>query len=275
MQKLFLFFYQYRAFFFFIILEVASGYLIIKNNRYQNAAFYNSSNEIVGSVMGSTNEVKSYFSLKDMNESLVAENALLRAKLANNVNVDTTGISFKDPALKKQYNFLAAKVINNSTDRYNNYITIDKGSLHGVEPGMGIICPEGIVGKVKSVSRYYATVTSLLHSDGYVSSVIKKSGVFGSIKWEGKDAGSASLKFVPRHIKVSLGDTITSSGFNAIYPGGIMVGIISDIDIKGNEAFYDIKVDLSTDFSRLGYVYVVQNTLKAERDSLEMTLVNK
>ncbi len=275
MQKLFLFFYQYRAFFFFIILEVASGYLIIKNNRYQNAAFFNSSNEIAGSVLSSSNEVYSYFSLKDVNHSLAAENAFLRAQLANNINVDTSGISFKDPALKNQYDFLAAKVINNSTDRYNNYLTIDKGSLHGVEQGMGIISPEGVVGKVKSVSKHYATVTSLLHTDGYVSSVIKKSGVFGSIKWEGKDARSASLKFVPRHIKVLVGDSITSSGFNAIYPAGIMIGIISDIDIKGNEAFYDIKIDLSTDFSKLGYVYVVQNKLKVERDSLELTLVNK
>ncbi|MDQ3395973.1 MAG: rod shape-determining protein MreC [Bacteroidota bacterium] len=275
MQKLFQFFYQFRAFFFFVILEVASGYLIIKNNRFQNAAFFNSSNEIAGNVLGSTNEVKSYFSLKDINESLVAENALLRSRLANTLEVDTLGISFNDPSLKDQYHFLAAKVINNSTDRYNNYITIDKGSLQGVAPGMGIISPEGIVGKVKTVSLHYATVTSLLHSDGFVSSVIKKSGVFGSIKWEGKDARSASLKFVPRHIKVLEGDTITSSGFNSIYPGGIMIGLISEIDIKGNEAFYDIKVDLSTDFSKLGYVYVVQNTLKAERDSLEGTIVNK
>lgn len=275
MQKLFLFFYQFRAFFFFIILEVASGYLIIKNNRYQNAAFFNSSNEVAGTVLSTSNEVYSYFSLKDVNHSLAAENALLRAQLANKKDVDTTGISFSDPTIKQQFNFLAAKVINNSTDRYNNYITIDKGSLHGVEPGMGIISPEGVVGKVKSVSNNFATVTSLLHTDGYVSSVIKKSGVFGSIKWEGKDAGSASLKFVPRHIKVMVGDTITSSGFNAIYPGGILIGTISEIDIKGNEAFYDIKVDLSTDFSKLGYVYVVQNALKSERDSLEMTLVNK
>lgn len=275
MQKLFLFFYQYRAFFFFIILEVASGYLVVKNNRYQNAAFFNSSNEIAGSMLNSSNEIKSYFSLKEINQSLVTENAFLRAQLTNNINLDTSSISFKDPALKNQYKFLAAKVINNSTDRYNNYLTIDKGTLHGVEPGMGIISPEGVVGKVKSASRHYATVTSLLHSDGYVSSVIKKSGVFGSIKWEGKDARAASLKFVPRHIKVTLGDTITSSGFNAIYPAGIMIGVISDVDIKGNEAFYDITVDLSTDFSKLGYVYIVQNTLKAERDSLELTLISK
>jgi rod shape-determining protein MreC len=275
MQKLFLFFYQYRAFFFFIILEVASAYLIVKNNRYQNAAFFNSSNVVSGSILNTSNEVHSYFSLKDVNQTLAEENAYLRAKLANQSNFTPDSSLKFDEEVQNQYSFLTAKVINNSIDRYNNYITIDKGTTSGVEPGMGVISPEGVVGKVKSVSKHFATITSLLHTDGYISSVIKSSGVFGSIKWEGKDAKTANLEFVPRHIKVNVGDTVTSSGFNSLYPPGIMLGVIKDIDIKGNEAFYDIKVGLSTNFSKLGYVYVVKNNLKTERDSLELTLEYK
>jgi rod shape-determining protein MreC len=275
MQKLFLFLFQYRAFFFFIILEVISGYLIVHNNRYQNAAFFNSSNHIAGSILHTSDNIYSYFSLKEVNEILAEENARLRAQLTNQEEKDTSSLFINDPELNDQYNFLAAKVIKNSTDMYNNFITIDKGSLNGVEPGMGVISPDGVVGKVKSVSRHYATVTSILHTDGLVSSIIKQSGVFGSLKWEGKDATTASLLYIPRHIKVTKGDTITSSGFNAIYPAGILIGTVNEIDIKGNAAFYDIKVTLSTDFSKLGYVYVVQNKLKFERDSLESGLVAK
>ncbi|CAN5135466.1 rod shape-determining protein MreC [soil metagenome] len=275
MQKLFLFLYQYRAFFFFIFLEVVSGYLIIQNNRYQNAAFFNSSNQVAGSLLNTSDNIYSYFSLKEVNEMLAEENARLRAHLSNQAPVDTLSLFINAPYINDQYNFLAAKVIKNSTDMSNNYITIDKGALHGVEPGMGVISPEGVVGKVKSVSNNYATITSILHTDGLVSSIIKRTGVFGSLKWEGKDARSASLLYIPRHIKVIKGDTIVSSGFNTIYPQGILIGTVNEIDIKGNAAFYDIKVDLSTDFSKLGYVYVVQNKLKSERDSLEAGLVAK
>jgi rod shape-determining protein MreC len=275
MQKLFLFLYQFRAFFFFIFLEVVCGYLIIQNNRYQNAAFFNSSNQIAGSVLNTSDNIYSYFSLKEVNEMLAEENARLREQLTNQVVVDTSTFIFNDPVIDNQYNFLAAKVIKNSIDMYNNYITIDKGSLHGIEPGMGVISTGGVVGKIKSVSDNFATITSILHTDGLVSSIIKRTGVFGSLKWEGKDARIGSLLYVPRHIKVARGDTVISSGFNAIYPQGILIGTVSEIDIKGNAAFYDIKIDLSTDFSKLGYVYVVQNKLKTERDSLEAGLVAK
>lgn len=273
MQKLFQFLYQYRAFFFLVLLEVACGYLIVKNNRYQSAAFFNSSNEIAGTVLSTSNEVYSYFSLKDVNHSLATENALLRSQLENLADIDTSAISYKNNLkIPKQYEFLPAEVINNSVNRYNNYLTINKGSSDGMEHGMGVICPEGVVGKIKSVSKHYSTITSLLHTDGFVSAVIKNSDVFGSLKWEGKDAKTASLLFVPRHIQVEIGDTVMSSGYNAIYPKGILIGIIKSVDIKGNEAFYDIELELSTDFSKLAYVYVVRNNLKQERDSLEAAL---
>jgi rod shape-determining protein MreC len=135
---------------------------------------------------------------------------------------------------------------------------------------MGVIGNAGVVGKVKSVSKHFATVISLLHTDGYVSSIIKGSGTFGTVKWGGTDPGAVNLLFVPRHLKINAGDTIVSSGFSAIYPYGILIGFIKGFEIQGNAAFYDIKVDLATDFSNLSFVYVVKNALKTERDSLEL-----
>ncbi len=272
MQRLFLFLYQYRAFILFVFLEALCAWLIIQNNQYQSAAFFNSSNRYAASVLKASNDISDYFSLKQVNNQLAEENAILRQKITNLEVPRNAGLNYLDSGFLEQYDIVDAKVINNSINRTNNYITVDRGSLDGIKPGMGVVTRAGVVGKVKSVSNHFATIISVLHTDGYISSVIKGSGTFGSIKWEGRDSKSASLLFVPRHLKIDKGDTVVSSGFNSIYPYGIMIGTINEIGIKGNAAFYDIGIELSTDFNNLSYVYIIDNKLQQERDSLELKI---
>lgn len=269
MQRLFLFLYQYRAFFLFVFLEVFSVWLIVNNNQYQGASFFNSSNAIAANILESKNDISSYFGLTEVNETLSEENARLRKEIAyiNLISSDTS----KDLVLEKidQFDFQSAKVINNSTRRFNNFITINKGSVDGIEPDMAVINAQGIVGKVRATSKNFATIVSLLHPDLYVSSLIKGSGVLCTTKWNGKDPQQAELMYVPRHVKVEIGDTVVTSGYNAIFPPNLMIGRISSVDIKDDATFYSVLIDLSTDFESLSYVYVVNNKFKQEIDSLE------
>lgn len=150
-----------------------------------------------------------------------------------------------------------------------NYLTINKGAKDGIKPGMGIFNPQGVVGRVKSVSENYAVAFSLLNTDLLVSSKIKSTDVFGSVQWDGESSTEAKLLFVPRHVKAQEGDTIVTSGFNAVFPEGILIGIISKISPDEKDPNYlDLTVKLSTDFSKVNYVYLVENTLFNELDSL-------
>jgi rod shape-determining protein MreC len=81
MDRLFYFFYQYRAFFTFLILEVVCAWLIIENNQYQSARFFNSSNSMVASLNNISQGVREYFLLRNINSTLAEENAYLRSKL--------------------------------------------------------------------------------------------------------------------------------------------------------------------------------------------------
>ena len=77
------------------------------------------------------------------------------------------------------------------------------------------------------------------------------------------------LLYVPRHVKASKGDTIITSGFNAIFPEGLLIGQISNVEVNKKDPNYlAITVKLSTDFSKLSYVYLVENTQIQELDSL-------
>ena len=272
MRRLFLLIYQYRAFFTFIVLEILAFWLVIGTSTFHNAAFFNTSNRIVGSIFGLRQGVYQYFNLANENDNLAKENAFLRDLISQNrvriMNADSTLFSVTDTAI--QYNYIPAKVINNSTRKTNNYLTVDKGSRDGLEPGMGAISSFGVVGLVKTVSNNYATLYSILHGEMQVSSLLSRLGVFCTTKWDGLDPLYASLLYIPRHVELQVGDSITTSGYNAYFPEGIPIGQIKEFNIDENETFYNVTIELSSDFQSLSHVYIIQNYFKQEKDSVEV-----
>lgn len=269
MQRLFLFFYQYRAFFTFLILELICAWLIVGNNPYQGARFFNSSNGLVAGLNNVSHGVREYFLLRQINSTLAEENAYLRSKFEelNQFQYITTSPAAADSAVISQFDFVSAKVVSNTVNRFTNFITINKGEQHGIREGMAVISPLGAVGKVRTVSSHYSVVTSILHVDVRVSALLKSTGHFGTIQWDGLNPDFVKLEYIPRHVKVAKGDSVLTSGYNAIFPEGIMVGHIEEVHLT-DELFYDLKVKLSQDFRKLSYVEVVRNSLKHELDSL-------
>ncbi|MFZ1808459.1 MAG: rod shape-determining protein MreC [Cyclobacteriaceae bacterium] len=277
MERLFYFFYQYRAFFTFLALELFAAWLIVENNQYQSTKFFNSSNKMAANIIGTTQGIKEYFSLRRINAELAGENAQLRTKLEQrNQSLYTLEVrEVDDPKIINRFDFVSAKVISNSVERFKNYITIDKGALDGVSPGMAVISAAGAVGKVKSVSDHYAVLISLLNTDEFTSSMIKRTNHFGSINWDGKDPLYSQLNFIPRHANPSVGDTVVTSGFNAVFPSGVLVGIIEEVSLGPEAQFYDLKVKLAQDFTRLAFVEIVRSNLLEEKDSLEQVTIGE
>lgn len=271
MERLFLFFYQYRSFFTFLLLEVFCAWLIIRNNQYQGASFFNSSNILVASLNSFAQDVREYFLLRDINSTLAEENAYLRTKLEQYRQSQYLigNPTITDSAVINQFDFVSAKVINNSVSRVTNYLTINKGENDGIQPGMAVISPRGVVGKVKAVSSHYSVVTSVLHVDVMISVLLKRTGDFGTARWDGVDPDRVSIEFVPRHVHPVKGDTVITSGFNSVYPEGIMVGVVDEVHLREEALFYDLKVKLLQDFRKLSYVEVVRSLMKNELDSLQ------
>ncbi|MBC5774233.1 rod shape-determining protein MreC [Pontibacter sp. KCTC 32443] len=285
MRNLFAFIYRFRAFLVFVLLEALCIYLIVQYNTYQGAAFFNSANRYVGRVLEFQSGVTDYFSLATVNNTLARENALLRQEVmkykqvsitASTSKLDTTLVVPADTTIvdslrtgPQTFILHAGKVINNSVRRTNNYLTLSIGTKDGVQPGMGVIASNGVVGRVKTVSDNYSTVTSLLHSQMLISAKVKRNETFGTIKWQGGDYRMAILDYIPLHVKLAKGDTVVTSGYNTVFPEGIMVGTVSSVTREADKSFFTVKVKLAVDFVQLSYVYVVENTQKAERDTLE------
>jgi rod shape-determining protein MreC len=280
MERLLLFVYQYRAFFTFLVLELFCGWLIVENNAYQGSKFFNSSNGLVAAMNGFSQSVRDYFMLSEVNRVLAEENADLKRRVLGRpstaippqfVITDSTFTGQPDSTAVK-YEFISAKVVNNHVDMVKNFITIDKGEDAGIEAGMAVISPLGVVGKVKLVSKHYGVVTSVLHVDVMLSAVLKRTDHFGTIRWDGKDPDIVDFRYIPPHANPTVGDTVVTSGFNAVFPEGIMVGIVNEVELSKEALFYDIRVKLSQDFRKLSFVTVVKNHMQHEQDSLEQVI---
>lgn len=276
MQQLFLLIYQYRASLLFVLFEILCAWLIVQNNFYQRARFLNSSNAVAGNILQVSDNVSDYFNLGKVNKKLAQENALLRQQLQQQLQatpvIDSAFIhvidSFPKSDTLQQYEYIMAEVVSNTVRNVKNYITINKGTEAGIIQGMGVVGPEGVVGSVKAVSSKFAVINSLLHSSMSISAKIKNTGDLGSVQWKGGDFTSASLLYIPRHVNIQPGDTVITSGYNALFPPGILIGVIEEIE-QSQGSFYNITIDLAVDFNELSYVYVISNKLKPEIDSLQ------
>ena len=272
MRNFIQFLVKYHIFLFFIGLQVLCFWMIYKNNSFHEASFVNSSNRLIGTIYKWKGNVTEYIELQRVNDELSAENEELRNRLKSNfVNVNDHFVMINDTLRERKYRSKSAQVVNSSINKQLNYLTINKGRVEGLKPEMGVVNKRGLVGVVKDVSEHFSTVLPIINLKFTASAELQRTGNFGLLRWDGKDFRYAYLNDVPRHADVQLGDTVITRGSSAIYPRGINVGVVNEVEAKEGTNFHKIRVELFNDFSKIRYVYVVENLLKVEQLEIEAT----
>ena len=281
MRNLLNFLVKYNYWFLFILLEVASFVLLFRFNRYQQSVFFTSANAVAGKLYEVTGSIAAYFHLKETNEDLLDHNIRLEQRVAQlerallDARSDTTLYHSLDsvPA-GSRYSLHKARVIKNSLNRLDNYLTLDKGSADSIRPEMGVVSANGVVGIVYKTTPHYALVISLLNSKSSLSCKIQGSDYFGYLKWEGGDSQYAYLRDLPRHAEFSVGDTVVTSGYSAVFPPGLLVGYIDEMTDSHDGLSYLLKIRLATDFGRVSDVRVIANHNLPELKQLNEQLNN-
>ncbi len=248
----------------FILCELIAFILIINFNQKQRDIFLHSSSLMSGSLLKKTSELKDYMSLQQSNADLLKENARLLQEI---ISMPRSEVPTPD-SNQLAYDVIPAHVINNSILSIRNHFTIDKGSIDGVQPSMGVVTLGGIAGIVKSVNERYATVISLVNVDVRVSASIADKDYFGTVSWDGQAYSSLILNAIPTHADINIGDKIVTNGYSTIFPPGLDVGEVLSFDINKNGAFYDVAIKPHVDFSSLDYVYVLKGNFAKELISL-------
>ena len=272
MYQLFQFITRQRAFILFAFLEVLSLWFFYSVNNYPSAIFFNTSNFYAAKALNTSNSIREYTNLREVNSELASENSHLNSIIAKlqAQQLDKSIVNYKaDSNVASRFKFVVAKVSGLTTTQFNNYITIDKGAADGLAPGMGVISSTGIVGKIKLCSEHYSVVISILHSQYSVSAKLKSNNEIGSVKWKGVNPDEVEMTEVSRYKTVKVKDTVVTSDFNYVFPPNIIIGYVRKVGVKPDKTFHEIDVQLATNFHTLAYVYVINNKLLGEQKALE------
>ncbi len=273
MRNLFLFIFRYHFFFLFLLLFVVAMILTGSRQHYQQALMWHSANQVTARFYQSVNSVTSYLALREETTKLHEHNNRLLKKLKDNFIIrEDTVFEVSDSLTQRRFTYIEAGVINRSVTRRNNYLTLDKGKKHGVQPNMGVITPHGVAGVIKAVSDNFSLVISILHSELLISVKLEKNDHMGSLQWEGEDYRVAHMYYIPPHVEFTPGDKVVTSGLSAIFPAHIPIGRVKDWEIRRGETFYTAVVDLELDFNKLTHVHIVKNLLQEEQEELEMMM---
>ena len=253
----------------FLLLLGISLSLTIKSHSYHRSEYVNSANAVTGTVYKKMNEANEYLSLKEKNKELASENALLKELLFNKKDTLLTSKTVFRNDLNN-FNVVVAKTVKNSFNKRENYITINAGSLAGIKTDMGVVNDKGIVGLIEKTSANFSTIQSILNTKSKINAKIKNSDHFGSLVWDGKNVGFAQLIDVPRLASLRKGDSIVTGGNSDIFPENIPIGKIDKIFIDKKTNYYTINVRLFNDMTSIGYVYVIENKMRNEKEQLEL-----
>lgn len=274
MRNLIEFLARQHHWFVFVLLEAISLTLLFSYNNYQSSVWFSSANVVVGRIYEWSSQLEHFFSLTKVNEELTARNIALEEKisdLSEKLTTVTKDSSYvKDSLLLpvQEMKLIPAKVVSNSIIRPDNLMTINKGSKDGVKKDMGVVCGTGVVGIVYLVSPQYSVVIPLLNTKSNISCKIENREYFGYLIWQGGATDIAYLDDIPRHARFKLNENIVTSGYSSIFPPGIKVGKILHVYNSADGVSYRLSVKLSTNFSTLRDVSVVDNTAMKERIEL-------
>jgi len=258
--------------FIFIGLQILCFYLVINFNQNQREIYFNSSRLFVGKMNQEVTELNDYLNLKKITDSLASENASLIQQLIN------TEVSSREVAdsVVQMYAVTPARICSKTLNLRNNYFTLCAGKENGVNRSMGVISNHGVVGITRDVSNHYTTVLPLNNSLSRLSCSIQGKDYFGNLVWKSMNPISMKLEGIPRHAKISVGDSVITSGYSAIFPKGIPVGSISNFSFSDEgSGNYNIDVKVFSDLSREEYVYVIENRQRAEIDSLQKLVLDE
>ncbi|MTB49755.1 rod shape-determining protein MreC [Lewinella sp. W8] len=271
MERILRIFLANGSFFTFFGLQIVCFWLIINYNSTQSEIASETWSLYGGWFRSGKDVIDNYLDLDEENEILLRENAQLRAKLPESY-YDTTvdQDSIEDEARLQRFTYLATRVVNRTPYNPNNTFVLDRGEQLGVIPGQGVVGESGLLGIIDVTTSRYARAISILHLDTRISAGLKNKA-FGTLRWDGQDARYMSLSDIPEYITVNPQDTVYTTGYSNVFPTGIAIGTISEIEVQPGTGNQLLRVRLINDPLRQDLAYVVQDLFKEELENLNTT----
>ncbi len=178
-------------------------------------------------------------------------------------------LGFKE---RTEYELLPAEVIARDPTHWFETIVINKGHYHDIEENMAVVTAEGLVGNVFQVSRNSSRVLLLTDSRRAVSILVQRSrdpGTAGIVEGYPEEEGFLRVINLPPEANIQPGDSIISSGMGGIFPKGLIVGQVMEVDKDQYGLLQQAVVRPAVNFNRLEEVFIVMDMVGGEEENNE------
>ncbi|MEN9445801.1 MAG: hypothetical protein RL728_313 [Bacteroidota bacterium] len=270
MRNLIAFFRRFRIFLYFALLQGIALSTYFTYLSFPRSQYLTTASAVSGQLLTYRNNVTKHFQLPYNNRKLQYENIQLRQRLPESF-IKVQGALFKidDTLQRQQYEYIPAVVINSTVNKRNNYFTLSSGKSSGIYRGMGVFSNKGIVGIIHNVSDHYAVVKSVLTEDINIDVMVEKNGIFGLLKWNGKNPKIGTISSISNDLTLKKWSKIVTRGGSGIFPRGLPVGKIKSLKTVEGKPLWDVEIYYSEDYRKIQNVYVIKNLMLHEQKELE------
>ena len=189
-------------------------------------------------------------------DSVIAQNDNLKDeidKLKETLNLNT---------ILSDKVYMNATVVTRNIDYWYNEITIDKGSKNGIEKGMAVVVPKGLIGQITKVSNYTSTVKLLSNENmsDKISVKIKVGDdyVYGLISAYDAKTNTYTVEGISENVKIEKDADVVTTGMGTIFPSGLIVGKVKEVTTDNFDLSKVVEVKSSVDFNDIDYVTVLK-----------------
>jgi rod shape-determining protein MreC len=211
----------------------------------------------IGNIRGTWSH---YFALQNTsrdNEQLRRQNDELKMQVnqlqSKAAEADRLSALLNFRQAQRNVPMLAARVIGTSADTASQTVYLDRGERDGIRRNMGVITPDGVVGKVIESYRDTAQVLLLTDKDSGVGAMLAESRIQSPVGGTGEPL--LSMKYIPTDDTVNVGEHVVTSGMDRIFPRDLPVGVVTEI--KTGRPFQHVRVRPAANLQRLEEVIVL------------------
>lgn len=215
------------------------------------------------------NEIKSLFYGYLFLVELEKENRILKQKIARleRENQEMKALASSGERLRKLLQFreslsmkmVAAEVIGRDPTSWFKSLTLNKGERDGVQKGMAVLSPEGVVGQILKTGPYHSIVLLITDYNSAVDAMVERTRAKAVVKGMGENC--CYLKYLLRSEEVNVGDQVITSGLTGNFPKGLPIGEITKIEKSGHGVFQYAELIPKVDFTKLEEVLIVTEML--------------
>ena len=150
-----------------------------------------------------------------------------------------------------------AQVIGRDSTNWYRGLLLNRGEEHGVQPGMGIITPGGMVGRIVKTTAYSSVMLLMTDPNIAVTTLIQRTRDQGIVT--GTIDGRVRMKYIPLLSTVRKGDVVITSGLTGRFPKGLLVGVVTEIEKSADDLFQSAILAPAVDFTKVEEVLVINS----------------